>query len=299
MLLLLTITSAAWCGPLPRLIAAAAPSRTAAALRMSEDVPSIIVGGGRIGSLLASLGDEADAVVRRGEPIPDSPASGPIYLCTRNDVLCDVIAATPAERRKDLVFMQNGMLGAFLKKEGLQDTTQVLLYLAVAKLNEPPIDGITDESPEGLTSATGKWAGAFKARLAKSGLTCNVCEGDLYTKAMLEKHVWICAFMLVGALNGGVTVGEVEAQHSEQLKAIVSELCAAGEAELGVTLDPRSFERLAAYGRSVSHFPTAVKEFSWRNGWFHDISLAAIARGEQDPTPLHTAGLKELGVIPA
>lgn len=46
------------------------------------------------------------------------------------------------------------------------------------------------------------WASA-QARLAKGGLTCNVREGDDYKKAMLEKHVWICAFMLVGSLHGG------------------------------------------------------------------------------------------------
>lgn len=33
-----------------------------------------------------------------------------------------------------------------------------------------------------------------------------------FTKSMLEKLVWICAFMLVGARHGGCTVGEVEGQ---------------------------------------------------------------------------------------
>uniref|UniRef100_A0A7S4NAN7 Uncharacterized protein n=1 Tax=Prymnesium polylepis TaxID=72548 RepID=A0A7S4NAN7_9EUKA len=190
------------------------------------------------------------------------------------------------------------MLGAFLESKGLADATQVLLYLAVAKLGEAPIDGITDTNPEGLTTSTGKWAAAFQARLAKGGLTCHVKGGDTYTKAMLEKHVWICAFMLVGALNGGIKVGEVEAAHSEQLRAVVEELRAAGEAELGVTLDAGAFERLAAYGRSVAHFPTAVKEFEWRNGWFYDISAKAIKEAKPDPMPLHTAGLTTLGAVP-
>ena len=114
---------------------------------------------------------------------------------------------------------------------------------------------------------------------------------------MLEKHVWICAFMLVGALNGGITVGEVEKDHSEQLKAVVTELCAAGEAALGVKLAPGAFERLAAYGRVVAHFPTAVKEFEWRNGWFNAISRKVLAEYQPDPMPLHTAGLKALGVV--
>ncbi|KAL1523940.1 hypothetical protein AB1Y20_018856 [Prymnesium parvum] len=261
------------------------------------DVPAIVIGGGRIGQTLATLGESV--LLRRGEPFPASPSSGPIYVCTRNDALAAVVAATPPERRGDLVFMQNGMLGKFLAANGLEDATQVLLYLAVAKLGEKPIDGITEVNPEGLTASTGKWAHAFKARLAKGGLTCHVREGDAYTKAMLEKHVWICAFMLVGALHDGITVGEVEAKHSDELRAVIEELIAAGETELGVRLDDGAYERLAAYGRSVSHFPTAVKEFEWRNGWFYDISLKATDAGKPDPMPMHTAGLTKLGVIPS
>ena len=105
--------------------------------------------------------------------------------------------------------------------------------------------------------------------------------------------------MMVGALNGGVTVGDVESKHADQLRALVNELCAAGEAALGVKLAPGAFDRLAAYGRTVAHFPTAVKEFEWRNGWFYALSEAAAAQGKPDPLPLHTAGLKELGVIDA
>lgn len=260
------------------------------------DVPSLIVGGGRIGSLLLDLGVEGDALVKRGEPIPAEPSTGPIYVCTRNDALASVIEATPPERREDLVFLQNGMLGDFLAAQGLPDASQVLVYLAVAKLGEKPTDGITDVNPEGLTSATGKWADAFQARLAKGGLTCHVKQGDAYVKAMLEKHIWICAFMLVGATHG-VTVGEVEREHAAELEALVDELAAAGSAALGVTLEPGVFARLTAYGRAVAHFPTAVKEFEWRNGWFHQLSKRALAEYKPDPLPLHTAGLKNLGVI--
>ena len=82
-----------------------------------------------------------------------------------------------------------GTTGDFLQAKGLADATQVLLYLAVAKLDEPPIDGITDTNPEGLTAAKGKWGATFAARLQSGGLKCRLLEGDEYTKAMLEKHV--------------------------------------------------------------------------------------------------------------
>lgn len=60
----------------------------------------------------------------------------------------------------------------------------------------------------------------------------------------------------------------------------------------------RLCDRLAAYARSVAHFPTAVKEFEWRNGAFYDMSLAAEKAERPDPCPKHTEGLKTLGVIP-
>eukprot|EP00747_Dinoflagellata_sp_TGD_P210135 gnl/TRDRNA2_/TRDRNA2_83455_c0_seq1.p1 gnl/TRDRNA2_/TRDRNA2_83455_c0~~gnl/TRDRNA2_/TRDRNA2_83455_c0_seq1.p1 ORF type:complete len:372 (-),score=75.30 gnl/TRDRNA2_/TRDRNA2_83455_c0_seq1:45-1160(-) len=283
-----------------RLLSCARPTsrRSLRTHASGADCPSIIVGGGRIGSMLASLGGDGDAVMKRGDPFPSSPETGPIYVTTRNNDLAGVIETTPEHRRKDLVFMQNGMLGKFLEDQRLAGNTQVLLYLAVAKLGEPPIDGITDLAPDGLTAAKGEWAAAFADRLGKGGLKCNLLDGKGYDGAMLEKHMWICSFMMVGALNGGVTVGDVESKHAEQLKPLVDEMCAAGEEALGVKLPEGVYDRLAAYGRSVAHFPTAVKEFEWRNGWFYDISKAAIAAGKPDPMPLHTAGLQKLGVIP-
>lgn len=45
-----------------------------------------------------------------------------------------------------------------------------------------------------------------------------------------------------------------------QLSKLIAELAAGGSKELGITLAPGTVERLLAYGRSVAHFPTAVKE---------------------------------------
>ena len=80
--------------------------------------PAIIVGGGRIGSLLYDLGGGCgDVLMKRDDPFPTSPSEGPIYVCTRNDALADVVAKTPESRRSDLVFLQNGMLGDFLEEQ--------------------------------------------------------------------------------------------------------------------------------------------------------------------------------------
>lgn len=56
-----------------------------------------------------------------------------------------------------------------------------------------------------------------------------------------------------------VTVGEVEKNHKAEVSRLISELASAGSAELGIKLDDGCVERLLAYGRSVAHFPTAVK----------------------------------------
>mmetsp|Transcript_7189 Transcript_7189/g.15684 ORF Transcript_7189/g.15684 Transcript_7189/m.15684 type:complete len:289 (-) Transcript_7189:185-1051(-) len=261
--------------------------------------PSIIVGGGRIGSLLKEIGTDEDVIVKRGEPIPSEPSSGPIYVCTRNDVLVDVVAATPESRRGDLCFLQNGMLGDFIADQGLpDDTTQCLLYLAVPSLGAPPIDGITELNPEGLTCVTGKWAKELSARLRRGNLKCNLKDGDDFYAAALEKHIFICATNVIGQLNGGVSFGQVYSdKYAAERNTLIDEMIAAGSKRVGVTLQPGTADRLAAYAASVADFPTGVKEFEWRNGWFYDISREAIEAGEDDPMPFHTEALKKLGVL--
>ena len=102
-------------------------------------------------------------------------------------------------------------------------------------------------------------------------------------------------------LGGDLSVGEVYAEgapHASELRALIDETSAAAAREIGVTLEPGTFARLSAYGRSVPNFPTAIKEFEWRNGWFYKRSTAAVlaAGGDAaaDPTPLHTASLRRL-----
>ena len=138
------------------------------------------------------MGVPGDVVVRRGEPIPLEPATGPIYISTRNDDLDAIVEATPPHRREDLVFMQNGMLGKFLDSKGLSANTQILLYLAVAKLGEKPIDGITEYNPEGLTAATGKWAGACRAARKGRSQVSSIRWRSIHGRSARE-HVWICS----------------------------------------------------------------------------------------------------------
>ncbi|XP_073134406.1 uncharacterized protein [Henckelia pumila] len=191
----------------------------------------------------------------------------------------------------------NGMMEPWFESKGLGNADQVLAYFAVSKLGEPPIDGITDTNPEGLTAAYGKWASAVAARLKAGGLSCKVLDKDAFQKQMLEKLIWICAFMLVGARHPGATVGAVEKEHRSEVSALISELAATAAEEKGLVFEEAMEDRLCAYSRAVAHFPTAVKEFKWRNGWFYSLSEKAIAEGKQDPCPLHTTWLQELKIV--
>lgn len=259
-------------------------------------VPAVIVGGGRVGRALQDMGNGNDLLVKRGDKVPND-FHGPILVCTRNDDLQAVLDNTPTSRWNDLVFFQNGMLEPWLESKGINDADQVLAYFAVAKLGEPPIDGKTDTNPEGLTAAYGKWAYAVAARLEAGGLSCKVLDKEAFQKQMLEKLIWIASFMLVGARHPGATVGAVEKDFRSEVSSLITELANAAASEKGIAFEDNMEERLCAYSRAVAHFPTAVKEFKWRNGWFYSISQKAISEGKPDPCPLHTQWLKELKVV--
>ncbi|CAJ1399476.1 unnamed protein product [Effrenium voratum] len=250
------------------------------------------------------MGLGQDIIVRRGDAFPVDAPKGPVYVCTRNDVLKDIIASVPEDRHEDLVFVQNGALMPFLDKElrpGLPITI-LLVYFAVAKKGEAPLDGKTDTDPEGLTAvnAGGKWAREVNWRLTSSDLACRILRKPHFTQAYWEKNLWIAAYMLVGSLHS-CTVGEVESKHRAEVDEMITQLATAVSATQPEVRWEQLLlcDRLAAYARSVAHFPTAVKEFEWRNGAFYDMTLQAEAAGRPDPCPKHTDGLRTVGALPA
>ena len=74
-----------------------------------------VIGAGRIGLALVSMGPSL--LRRRGEAVLPEP--GPIVVCARNDDLDAVLGLVPAERRGDLCFVQNGLLGPWFAERGL------------------------------------------------------------------------------------------------------------------------------------------------------------------------------------
>eukprot|EP00581_Thalassiosira_minuscula_P008271 CAMPEP_0183710070 /NCGR_PEP_ID=MMETSP0737-20130205/5937_1 /TAXON_ID=385413 /ORGANISM="Thalassiosira miniscula, Strain CCMP1093" /LENGTH=302 /DNA_ID=CAMNT_0025938293 /DNA_START=21 /DNA_END=929 /DNA_ORIENTATION=+ len=252
--------------------------------QLSATSETIVIGGGRIGSLIS---DGATLLGRNDDLSTSIPADGegPIFVATRNDVLSGIVDDCPASRRKDLVFLQNGYLDDFLASKGLSANTQSLLYLSVTAKGVQPVDGITTVNPEGLTAATGVHAQAFADRLAGLGLKCNVVSAEEYRPAMFEKLIWIATYMLVGTAKDCSSVGQAGSDHAQLVQDIISELVAAVSAKEGITFAEGTIERLAAYTDVVTDFPCGVKEFEWRNQYFYDLG--------DDACPIHNGLLRE------
>lgn len=254
---------------------------------MKKDCASTIVGHGRIGNFLRDSGNGDDLVIRRGQSIPED-APGPVYVCTRNDDLEAVIESCPESKKEDLVFIQNGMLEKLLRRHDVSDNTKANLYFAISEMDEDPIDGITETDPKGLTAVCGKWEGAFYERITNAGLTCKISKERDFRRSQLEKLIWISVFNLLGAVHGNIPMGEVARMHVKEVTEMSVELAQMVRFTLTVGMLPEIEKRLLAYGRTVKDFPTGLKEFKWRNGFFYEYSLLAKKNGFPDPTPMHT-----------
>ena len=91
--------------------------------------PAIIIGGGRVGQALFDMGVEGDVILKRDEEFPSSPSSGPDFCVHAERRFRGCHRETPAaNRREDLIFMQNGYLDSFLESKGLEKNTQALIY---------------------------------------------------------------------------------------------------------------------------------------------------------------------------
>jgi len=201
------------------------------------DGSPLVIGGGRVGTAISRMWKPPAPLLARGQrvPAPDgppslqpagtsgpkqqrpltAPSSGAIWVCTTNDGLDSVLEVTPASRRPDLVFVQNGMLLPWLHARGLARNTQVLLYMAAHADG-----GVTDG---GLTLVHGgAWAAHAARALAAGGVRCRV-EADWleFQRAMVVKLLWASIFWMMSAALGAETVG------------MLGWLCVCGGGQLG------------------------------------------------------------------
>lgn len=249
----------------------------------------VIGATGRIGDLLVGLaaaqGWQVFPVSRTRDTVglERTGRRAPIVVCTRNDDLEGLVDRVHPERTRDLVFVQNGMVQPWLAEHGLAGSTQGVLYVAVPKVGDTPVGG-------GTSVFTGPWAEELAGLLAGGGISAEAVGPEAYAREVAVKLAWICTFGLLGEATGA-RVGQVATVHSDDVRALCEELQPLLAREPGLDLDATALsERLLAYGRSIPHFPSRLKEWRWRNGW---VVSAAAAHGLA--LPLHTAWLERAG----
>ncbi|MEZ4385933.1 MAG: ketopantoate reductase C-terminal domain-containing protein [Nannocystaceae bacterium] len=248
-----------------------------------------IIGGGRVGGALADLcaerGLPCHLITRdAGWEALGAPAGEPVLVTVRNDDLDGVLARLPAQRRGDLVLIQNGMLRPWIRARGLDGVTRGLLFFAVSRRGDRP-------EPGGASPFTGPHAEAVVAWLSRLEIPAEVVGAGEFAAVELEKLIWNSAFGLLCQVHAE-SVGTIVDGRAAQLRALVAEMAAVGEAALAVPLelDPL-FDRLCAYSRSIASYRGAVKEWPWRNGWF-----VQAAKERAVATPVHDGLLAQAGL---
>ena len=83
-------------------------------------------------------------------------------------------------------------------------------------------------------------------------------------------------------------MGRVATNHVGEVRDLVRELSTMIRFSLTVGMLSGIEDRLIEYALSVPDFPTAIKEFEWRNGYFYGKSVVAKENGFPDQTPMHT-----------
>jgi hypothetical protein len=229
-----------------------------------------ILGAGRVGLALQRRAEAAGAAgalwTRSEAPAWTMDGDAPILVCTRNDDVAAVVARVPVRRRRDLVFVQNGMIRPALQRLGLGDATRGLLFLAVPARGD-------DVTPGGVSPLCGPRGAEVAAWLQRIGVPAEAVDDAALRALELEKLLWI---VVMGAVCDarGVTVGE--AAGSEEVAALTAELAPLAQAALG-TLEPVEavVARLDRYSRSIPAWRASVREWDWRNGWFVHAAAAA------------------------
>jgi ketopantoate reductase len=257
-------------------------------IAIDEDTPRrVVIGEGRIGTALARASGCAVVSRYRGWYVLEEPAGDPIVVCVRNDDLGGVLTQVPQHRWPDLVFVQNGMIDAWLADHGLAGNTRGVLFFAVPARGAPV-------QPGGISRFTGPHANALALWLESLGLRAEVLGRRSFSAAMLEKLIWNAAFGVL-CVRHEATVGQILSDHQDELAALARELNAVGRAALTIDLDDAALLRgLREYAGTIPEHRAALSEWRWRGGWFVD---AAQQHGV--PTPTHDALLDALPRAPA
>jgi hypothetical protein len=247
-----------------------------------------IIGAGRVGSSLvqraAAHGLACGLIDRNvGWERLAGPAGAPILVCTRNDDLEGVVQRTPAHRRADLVFIQNGMLHSFLTSRDLQGCTRGILMFAAPERNGSVQAGAPSPFHGPHADAVVGWSLAM-------GLPAEVLGREGFADVELEKLLWNTVFGLLCDVHDA-TVGQVVQDHADEVSALTAELAPVARPVVGATVSNAALvQRITDYSLSIPTWRASVKEWAWRNGWF-----VSASRATGWPTPLHDQLLAAVG----
>jgi len=226
----------------------------------------ILLGMGRVGQGLEGLARErgvaATPVDRQSGWSNIAPqGEGPILVCTNAPDLAAIIEGVPPERRSDLVFIQNGMIGDLLESKSCGSNTRGLLYFAVPTRGARPQSG--DPS-----IFTGDHAAALVRWFDKLGLPANEVPRLRFVNEMAGKLIWNCTFGLLCDVHDA-NVGELVDLHKTDIDALVHDLVRVSNSALGTTLDPETtIASLCGYSQTIPDYQGTLKQWKWRNGWF-------------------------------
>ncbi|KAJ1459940.1 hypothetical protein M885DRAFT_510406 [Pelagophyceae sp. CCMP2097] len=288
--------------------------------RRLEDGPALVIGSDSMAKAFAELAPASpDAVLGVADAIPlmlDAtryPALTeaqrsvfPIYVFCDADELEPLLQACPAEKKDDLVFMhyRGQMVEPVLRRYGcFRDTqSQVVLYYAVNEFGKVDDDrtcmgndAMGREKWAAESCATGKWAGAVADRMVRANLHCSELFQRDWRRHMFERCVFEAAYGLVGAVHKKVPISEVHEYFPDEVDDMLYEIQRALRGHLALTLLNGVEERMAAYSktqrRSKKDDRAAVvfAKDTWKNTFFYDISVKALAQNFPDPSPMHTA----------
>lgn len=242
-----------------------------------------IIGAGRIGNALAERSRQkqrdVQVLTRQDDwQVLAKAGKAPILVCTRNDDLDNVLQRVPKSRHHDLVFIQNGMIRPWLARHALHEATRGLLFFAVQTRGAP-----IDTGPP--SPFHGRHAAAVVAELRALDIPAEEVSATDFAQWELEKLLWNCVFGLLCTAYD-MTVGQVLEAHREEVVELATELLDVGQSALmaDAPMDKGAvLTRLLQYSLAIPHNRAAIREWTWRNGWF-----VSEASRQGRPLPLHT-----------
>ncbi|MCY4380996.1 MAG: hypothetical protein OXC40_05460 [Proteobacteria bacterium] len=221
-----------------------------------------IIGLGRVGTFIRRMMPNARCFVRNDSLV--SLSSHPTWICVRMKDLDQVLQQIPTTSKQNLIFLQNGIYQSLLDDYGVLEPTKMLVYFAINKIGDTPVDSL------GMSVVTGKHSKMVSQMFASWHLDVKpVSELDFYGLAH-EKLIWLAVFGLLGDCFS-LTVQDLVTYHRDHIHGLIWELASLVERKFNIHFAGGKnglVEGLVQYSHSLGAYRATVKEFHYRNGYF-------------------------------